>query len=87
MCWTASTEAYRPAQGVHASLEAFEAGLETSSEDISPSQIYAYAALRKGVPYVNGAPHITTDCPALLELAAEKQVPLSPGRTSRRGRP
>ncbi|MBM3304918.1 MAG: inositol-3-phosphate synthase [Candidatus Aminicenantes bacterium] len=77
MCWTASTEAYRPAQGVHASLEAFEAGLETSSEDISPSQIYAYAALRKGVPYVNGAPHITTDCPALLELAAEKQVPVA----------
>ena len=77
VCWTASTEAYRPAQGVHASLKAFEAGLETSSEDISPSQIYAYAALMKGVPYVNGAPHVTTDCPALLELAAEKQAPVA----------
>jgi myo-inositol-1-phosphate synthase len=77
MCWTASTEAYRPAQGVYAGLEAFEAGLEASSEDISPSQIYAYAALKRGVPYINGAPHITTDCPALLELAAERQVPVA----------
>ena len=77
MCWTASTEAYHPASGVHAGLEAFEAGLEASSPEISPSQIYAYAALKMGVPYINGAPHVTTDCPALLELAAEKGVPVT----------
>ena len=77
MCWTASTEAYRDAQGVHSSLKAFEAGLKENSPDISPSQIYAYAALKMGLPYINGAPHITTDCPALLELAAEKRLPLA----------
>ena len=76
MCWTASTEAYRKTQGVHASIPAFEAGLKENSPDIGPSQIYAYAALKMGLPYINGAPHITTDCPALLELAAEKSVPV-----------
>ena len=76
MCWTASTEAYRAAQGVHASVRAFEAGLKANSPEISPSQIYAYAALKMGLPYINGAPHITTDCPALLELAAEKRLPV-----------
>ena len=76
MRWTASTEAYRDAQGVHASVPAFEAGLKTNSPHISPSQIYAYAALKTGLPYINGAPHITTDCPALLELAAEKHLPV-----------
>jgi myo-inositol-1-phosphate synthase len=77
MCWTASTEAYREPRDVHASLAAFEAGLESSSPAISPSQIYAYAALKMNVPYINGAPHITTDCPALLELAAARRVPVS----------
>ena len=77
MCWTASTEAYRDIQGVHSGLKAFEGGLKADSPDISPSQIYAYAALKMGVPYINGAPHIATDCPALLELAAEKGVPVA----------
>ncbi|HMA53102.1 MAG TPA: inositol-3-phosphate synthase [Acidobacteriota bacterium] len=76
MCWTASTEAYRETQGVHRSVPAFEAGLKANSPDISPSQIYAYAALKRGLPYINGAPHITTDCPAFLDLAAEKRVPV-----------
>ena len=76
MLWTASTEAYRDGGDVHASLKAFEAGLKKSSPAISPSQIYAYAALKMGLPYINGAPHITTDCPALLELAAEARRPV-----------
>ena len=76
MCWTASTEAYRETRQVHASVKDFEAGLKTSSPDISPSQIYAYAALKMGIPYINGAPHITTDCPAFLELAGENRVPV-----------
>ncbi len=77
MCWTASTEAYHDVRPVHASLKDFEQGLKTSSPDISPSQIYAYAALKMGLPFINGAPHITADCPALLELSAEKRVPLA----------
>ncbi len=76
MLWTASTEAYHDCQGVHASVKAFEAGLKKNSPFISPSQIYAYAALKMGLPYINGAPHITTDCPAFLELAAQMKRPV-----------
>jgi len=76
MCWTASTEAYHDIQDVHASVKNFEAGLKKSSPDISPSQIYAYAALKMNIPYINGAPHVTTDCPAFLELAGANRVPV-----------
>jgi myo-inositol-1-phosphate synthase len=76
MCWAASTEAYHQTTAVHNSLEQFEAGLKTDDPSISPSQVYAYAALKMGIPYINGAPHLTTDCPALLELAHENHVPI-----------
>lgn len=76
MCWAASTEAYHQITAVHNSLEQFEVGLKTDDPSISPSQVYAYAALKMGIPYINGAPHLTTDCPALLELAHENHVPI-----------
>jgi myo-inositol-1-phosphate synthase len=76
MCWAASTEAYHPACAVHHSLRQFEEGLKADDPSISPSQVYAYAALKMHIPYINGAPHLTTDCPALLELADENQVPV-----------
>ncbi len=48
----------------------FEEGLRLSDPEIAPSQIYAYAALKLRVPFANGAPpNLTTDVPALLELA------------------
>jgi myo-inositol-1-phosphate synthase len=77
MIWCGSTEVYMKERPVHRSLETFEKGLKTNSPDISPSMIYAYAALKLGVPHANGAPHLTADIPALLELAAQKQVPLA----------
>ena len=58
---------------MHATLKDFECGLQKNDPEISPSQIYAYAALKSGVPYANGAPHLTTDMPALLELAREHE--------------
>ena len=76
MCWAASTEAYHQTTAVHNSLEQFEQGLKADDPSISPSQVYAYAALKMGIPYINGAPHLTTDCPALLELAHENHVPI-----------
>jgi myo-inositol-1-phosphate synthase len=39
-------------------------------------QIYAYAALKMGVPFANGAPNLTTDTPALLDLARENNIPV-----------
>jgi myo-inositol-1-phosphate synthase len=77
MIWCASTEVFHEAAPVHASLKDFECGLQKNDPEISPSQIYAYAALKSGVAFANGAPHMTTDTPALLELAREKNLPVA----------
>jgi len=76
MIWAASTEVYTEPHPVHDTLETFEKGLKTNSPDISPSMIYAYAALKLGVPFANGAPHLTVDMPALTNLALKKKVPV-----------
>jgi len=76
MIWCGSTEVFHRAAAVHQSLEAFEAGLANNDPEISPSQIYAYAAIRSGVPYANGAPHLTVDAPCLLEMERDRQVPI-----------
>jgi myo-inositol-1-phosphate synthase len=76
MVWCGSTEVYRSPAPVHASLAAFEKGLRESDPEIAPSQIYAFAALKSGVPYANGAPNLTVDTPALLELAKQSGVPV-----------
>jgi myo-inositol-1-phosphate synthase len=76
MIWCGSTEVYHQAAPVHATLADFENGLRQNDPEISPSQIYAYAALKLGVPHANGAPHLTTDMPALLELAKQNKVPV-----------
>ena len=77
MIWCGSTEIFKKPAAVHQSVEAFEAGLEKSDPEIAPSQIYAYAALKSGVPFANGAPNLTADIPAMLELAKLHQTPLS----------
>lgn len=74
--WCGSTEVYRPQAAVHASLAAFEKGLATSDEEIAPSAIYAYACLRAGVPYANGAPNLSVDFPAMQELARDRGLPI-----------
>ena len=76
MIWCASTEVFHTPSAVHQSLKDFECGLQKSDPEIAPSQIYAYAALKSGVPFANGAPNLTADTPALLELARERQVPI-----------
>jgi myo-inositol-1-phosphate synthase len=76
MIWAASTEVYTEPQPVHDTIETFERGLKNNSPDISPSMIYAYAALKLGVPFANGAPHMTVDMPALANYAIKKKVPV-----------
>ena len=76
MIWCGSTEIFHEAAPVHASLKNFEEGLAKSDPAIAPSQIYAYAALKSGVPFANGAPNLTTDVPALIEMARERQLPI-----------
>jgi myo-inositol-1-phosphate synthase len=75
--WCGSTEVYRKPTDVHMSLDKFEAGLKASHDDIAPSQIYAYACLKMGIPYANGAPNLTLDTPALLELARKQSLPVT----------
>jgi myo-inositol-1-phosphate synthase len=76
MIWCGSTETFHKPAPVHQSLAEFEKGLQESDADIAPSQLYAYAALKLGVPFANGAPNLTTDTPALLELAKNNNAPI-----------
>jgi myo-inositol-1-phosphate synthase len=76
MVWCASTETYSTPQAVHQSLAAFEKGLENNNPAIAPSQVYAYAALKLGIPFANGAPNLTVDTQALQELAQQNRVPI-----------
>ncbi len=77
MVWCGSTEVYLTESPVHASVAAFEKGLEASDDAIPSSMIYAYAAIKEGIPYANAAPNLSADVPALLELAAQTGSPLA----------
>jgi len=76
MIWCASTEVFHRPAAVHQTLKDFEYGLMKNDPEIAPSQIYAYAALKSGVPFANGAPNLTTDTPALLDLARDRSLPI-----------
>ncbi|HXZ98558.1 MAG TPA: inositol-3-phosphate synthase [Candidatus Acidoferrum sp.] len=77
MIWCASTEAHTIVKPEHQSLAAFEKALEDNSPEISPSMIYAYAALAAGIPFANGAPNLCVDIPALVEMAKRNKIPVA----------
>jgi len=77
LVWCGSTEIYFEPSAVHESLAAFEQGLRDNDPLIAPSMIYAYAALKLGIPFANGAPNLTVDIPALIELAKETNTPIA----------
>ncbi|MGC9199825.1 MAG: inositol-3-phosphate synthase [Acidobacteriaceae bacterium] len=76
MIWCGSTEIYIEPKPVHQTLEAFEKGLVADDPDISPSMLYAWAALKEGIPFANGAPNLTVDIPALQELSKKMNAPI-----------
>src|ERR1700761_9602250 len=76
MIWCGSTEIYIEPKPVHQSLEAFEKGVVEDDPDISPSMLYAWAALKEGIPFANGAPNLTVDIPALQELSKKMGAPI-----------
>ena len=76
MIWCGSTEKYIEETVIHSTIEKFEAALKNNEGLIAPSMIYAYAAIKTGVPFANGAPNLTCDIPALLELARETNTPI-----------
>ena len=77
MVWAASTEIYSQPGPAHLSIESFERALDEDDKTVAPSQLYAYASLQEGVPFANGAPNLTVDTPALLELAKRNGVPVA----------
>jgi len=76
LIWTGSTEIFLEPTAVHQSLAAFEKGLDNDDPGIAPSQLYAWAALKEGIPFINGAPNLTVDIPALNELSRKMNAPI-----------
>src|SRR5205807_10426901 len=76
MIWCGSTEIFLKPGEVHQNLKCFEEGLRKNHNDISPSMIYAYAALQEGVPFANGAPNLTVDLPVMHALSRRNHAPI-----------
>ncbi len=74
--WCGSTEIFLKPHAVYATPEKFEAAMKANHPAIAPSMLYAWAAITSGVPFANGAPNLTVDIPALIELARQHSVPL-----------
>jgi len=77
MIWCGSTEIFMTESPAHQTLAAFERALAENDPSIPSSMVYAYAALREGIPYANAAPNLTADIPALVELASRTKAPLA----------
>ena len=77
MIWCGSTEVYLTESEAHATVESFEKALEANDPSIPSSMVYAYAAIKEGIPYANAAPNLSADVPALLELAQKTGSPLA----------
>jgi myo-inositol-1-phosphate synthase len=71
MIWAASTEIFLKPHAVHRNLKSFEQAMREDHKAIAPSMVYAYAALKSGIPFANGAPNLTVDIPAMMDLANE----------------
>jgi myo-inositol-1-phosphate synthase len=77
MVWCGSTEVYMKQTAAHATVASFEKALEQSDDAIPSSMVYAYSAIREGIPFANAAPNLTADIPAMLELAARTKAPVA----------
>jgi myo-inositol-1-phosphate synthase len=74
--WCGSTESFIQPTAVHQSVKALEKAFAQNDENIPPSMMYAYASLKEGVPFANGAPNLTVDVPAMHELSREHEAPI-----------
>ncbi|WP_456478017.1 inositol-3-phosphate synthase [Geoglobus ahangari] len=74
---SASTEPIiRYNEKYHDTLDGFEKMIEDDAKEYaSASMLYAYVALKNGIPYGNFTPSVGSSLPALKELAIEKKVP------------
>lgn len=74
--WAASTEIFLEPTDIHETVEAFEKAMYDNDDRIAPSMIYAYAAIKSGIPFANGAPNLTLDIPAITKLSEDLGVPI-----------
>src|SRR6266704_828995 len=74
MIWAASTEIFMEPHAVHRNLKSFEQAMRDNHKAVAPSMIYAYAALKSGIQFANGAPNLTVDIPALRTLAEKNNL-------------
>ena len=77
MIWCGSTEIFMTPTPEHESIATFEAAMGSNAESISSSMVYAYAALKEGIPYANAAPNLSADIPALDRLALDNGSPVA----------
>ncbi|MCH8124465.1 inositol-3-phosphate synthase [candidate division KSB1 bacterium] len=77
MIWCASTEIFIKTGEIHQSMDTFEKAIDANHPEIAPSMLYAYAALQCGIPFINGAPNLSVDFPAMIQLADMKNVPIA----------
>lgn len=77
MIWCASTEVFLKPEPVHQTVDSLEKAMKENHPAIAPSMVYAYAAIKSGVPFINGAPNLTVDIPAMVELARQHNVPIA----------
>ena len=59
MVWCGSTEIFMTPTAAHQSIAAFEQAMESNADEIASSMVYAYAALKEGIPYANAAPNLS----------------------------
>jgi myo-inositol-1-phosphate synthase len=76
MVWCGSTEVFLQQHAVHKTVKDFERAMKENHAAIAPSMLYAYAAMKEGVPFANGAPNLTVDIPAMHQLAREHGIPM-----------
>ena len=57
MVFTASTEVHRSPQNLPPTLKEFDKLIDKSDAVITPTMMYAYAAIQEGVPFINGTPN------------------------------
>lgn len=72
--WTANTERYSDiVEGLNDTAENLLRSIEAGEKEISPSTLYAVAAIQEGVPFVNGSPQ-NTFVPGVIDLAVQHNV-------------
>ncbi|SJK98862.1 probable myo-inositol 1-phosphate synthase (MIPS) [Armillaria ostoyae] len=71
--WTANTERYSDLiPGVNDTADNILNAIRTSHPEVSPSSVFAVAAILEGEPFINGAPQ-NTFVPGIIELAEREK--------------